>query len=265
MLPNVPEEVLTMIRGVDEPGWLADLIAFSPEFSSEQRQELLEVLEPVERLRRLSVMVQKRIDVLNLRQQIQTEAQAGMDKQQREYYLREQLRGDPEGARRGRTEAAVATEPADQVRGPPGCPGGGPGQSHGPTRAARAAAPLLARDRRHPRLPGVAGSSCPWATETEDRLDLKPRPPRPDEAIHYGLDKVKERIVEFIAVRKLAGDKLRRRSSASSAPGVGKTSLGRSIARAIGRTTSGCRSAASATRPRSAATGGPTSAPCRAA
>ena len=92
MLPNVPEEVLTMVRGVEEPGWLADLIAFSPEFTSDQRQDLLEILDPIERLRRLSVMIQKRLDVLNLRQQIQTEAQAGMDKQQREYFLREQIR-----------------------------------------------------------------------------------------------------------------------------------------------------------------------------
>jgi ATP-dependent Lon protease len=101
MLPNVPEEVLTMVRGVEEPGWLADLIAFSPEFTSEQRQDLLEILDPIERLRRLSVLIQKRLDVLNLRQQIQTEAQAGMDKQQREYYLREQLRAIQKGAGRG--------------------------------------------------------------------------------------------------------------------------------------------------------------------
>ena len=92
MLPNVPEEVLTMVRGVEEPGWLSDLIAFSPEFTSDQRQELLEILDPTERLHRLSILIQKRLDVMNLRQQIQTEAQAGMDKQQREYYLREQLR-----------------------------------------------------------------------------------------------------------------------------------------------------------------------------
>ncbi|MGH2618246.1 MAG: LON peptidase substrate-binding domain-containing protein, partial [Thermomicrobiales bacterium] len=72
MLPNVPEEVLTMVRGVEEPGWLADLIAFSPEFTSDQRQDLLEILDPIERLRRLSVLIQKRLDVLNLRQQIQS-------------------------------------------------------------------------------------------------------------------------------------------------------------------------------------------------
>ncbi len=92
MLPNVPEEVLAMVQSVEEPGWLADLIAFSPEFTSAQRQELLEILDPVARLRRLSVMIQKRLNVLNLRQQIATEAQAGMDRQQRDYFLREQIR-----------------------------------------------------------------------------------------------------------------------------------------------------------------------------
>ena len=155
MLPNVPEEVLTMVRGVEEPGWLADLIAFSPEFTSDQRQELLEILDPIERLRRLSVLIQKRLDVLNLRQQIQTEAQAGMDKQQREYYLREQLRAIQkelgEVRHRGRGGQRAAREDRRRRHA-----GGGQGEGAGPGRAAGAAAPVLARDRRHPRLPGLA-------------------------------------------------------------------------------------------------------------
>jgi len=233
MLPNVPEEVLTMIRSVDEPGWLADLIAFSPEFSPEQRQELLEILDPIKRLRHLSVMIQKRLNVLNLRQQIQTEAQAGMDKQQREYYLREQLRAIQKELGEGSAEAAVATELRQKIEA-----AGMPEEVQ-----AKALVQVERLEQQHPFSPeiGVIRGylewliELPWAVETEDRLDLA-EAAAVLEADHYGLEKVKERILEFIAVRKLAGDKLRAPILCFvGPPGVGKTSLGRSIARAIGR------------------------------
>ena len=233
MLPNVPEEVLTMVRSVEEPGWLADLIAFSPEFSSEQRQELLEVLDPVARLRRLSVMIQKRLNVLNLRQQIQTEAQAGMDKQQREYYLREQLRAIQKELGEGSSEAIVANELREKIEA-----AGMPDEVR-----AKALVQVERLEQQHPFSPeiGVIRGylewlvDLPWSTETVDRLDLA-EAAAVLEADHYGLEKVKERILEFIAVRKLAGDKLRAPILCFvGPPGVGKTSLGRSIARAIGR------------------------------
>ncbi|MDQ3693597.1 MAG: endopeptidase La [Chloroflexota bacterium] len=233
MLPNAPEEVLTMIRSVEEPGWLADLIAFSPEFSTEQRQELLEILDPVKRLRHLSVLVQKRLDVLNLRQAIQSEAQAGMDKQQREYYLREQLRAIQKELGEGSTEAAVATDLRQKIDA-----AGMPDEVK-----AKAVVQLERLEQQHPFSPeiGVIRGylewlvELPWAVETEDHLDLAAAA----EVLatdHYGLEKVKERILEFIAVRKLAGDRLRAPILCFvGPPGVGKTSLGRSIARAIGR------------------------------
>ncbi|MCC6314934.1 MAG: endopeptidase La [Thermomicrobiales bacterium] len=233
MLPNVPEEVLMMIRGVDEPGWLADLIAFSPEFTSRQRQELLEILDPVQRLRGLSVMVQKRLDVLNLRQQIQTEAQAGMDKQQREYYLREQLRAIQKELGEGGGEAAGANELRQKI-----AEAGMPEETE-----AKALVQVERLEQQHPFSPeiGVIRGylewliDLPWSVETEDRLDLA-EAAAVLEADHYGLEKVKERILEFIAVRKLAGDRLRAPILCFvGPPGVGKTSLGRSIARAIGR------------------------------
>ncbi len=233
MLPNVPEEVLTMIRGVDEPGWLADLIAFSPEFSPDQRQELLELLDPVKRLRRLSIIVQKRLNVLHLRRQIQHEAQEGMDKQQREYFLREQMRAIQKELGEGTSEEAVANELRTKVE-----------EAGMPEEVKEKALVQVQRlEQQHPFSPeiGVIRSylewltELPWSVETEDRLDL-------DEAAailerdHHGLDKVKERIVEYIAVRKLAGDKLRAPIICFvGPPGVGKTSLGRSIASAIGR------------------------------
>ncbi|HLL49113.1 MAG TPA: endopeptidase La [Thermomicrobiales bacterium] len=233
MLPNVPEEVLTMVRGVEEPGWLADLIAFSPEFTSEQRQDLLEILDPIERLRRLSVLIQKRLDVLNLRQQIQTEAQAGMDKQQREYYLREQLRAIQKELGEAGTEAAVASELREKIDA-----AGMPEEVK-----AKALVQLERLEQQHPFSPeiGVIRGyldwliELPWAVETEDQLDLA-EASRVLGEDHYGLEKVKERILEFIAVRKLAGDRLRAPILCFvGPPGVGKTSLGRSIARAMDR------------------------------
>src|SRR5215217_899882 len=233
MLPNVPEEVLTMVRSVEEPGWLADLIAFSPEFTTDQRQDLLEILDPVDRLRRLSVMIQKRLIVLNLRQQIATEAQAGMDRQQREYFLREQIRAIQKELGEGSAEETLANEIRAKIEE---C--GMPEEVK-----AKALVQVERLEQQHPFSPeiGVIRGyldwliELPWAVETEDRLDLT-EAARVLSEDHYGLEKVKERILEFIAVRKLAGDRLRAPILCFvGPPGVGKTSLGRSIARAIDR------------------------------
>ncbi len=233
MLPNVPEEVLTMVRSVEEPGWLADLIAFSPEFTTDQRQELLEILDPIARLRALSVMIQKRLIVLNLRQQIASEAQAGMDRQQREYFLREQMRAIQKELGEGSAEETLANEMRQKIEA-----AGMPDDVR-----EKALVQVERLEQQHPFSPeiGVIRSylewliELPWAIETEDRLDLAEAAEilRTD---HHGLEKVKERIIEYIAVRKLAGDKLRAPIICFvGPPGVGKTSLGRSIARAIGR------------------------------
>ncbi len=233
MLPNVPEEVLTMVRSVDEPGWLADLIAFSPEFTPEQRQDLLEQLDPIKRLRHLSVVIQKRLNVLNLRQQIQHEAQAGMDRQQREYFLREQMRAIQKELGEGSSEETVAAELRQKIDA-----AGMPDEVK-----AKALVQVERLEQQHPFSPEIGVirtylewlTELPWAVETEDRLDLA-EAAQILEDDHYGLDKVKERIVEYIAVRKLAGEKLRAPIICFvGPPGVGKTSLGRSIAHAIGR------------------------------
>ncbi len=233
LLPNVPEEVLDMIRGIDDPGWMADLIAFSPEFTSVQRQELLEIFNPIDRLRRVSVFIQKRLNLLNLRHQIQNEAQQGMEKQQREYYLREQLRAIQKELGEGSTEEALANELREKIETV-----GMPDEVR-----EKAIVQLERLEQQHPFSPEIGVirtylewlTELPWSVETEDRLDL-------DEAArilnedHYGLEKVKDRILEFIAVRKLAGDKQRAPILLFvGPPGVGKTSLGKSIARAIGR------------------------------
>jgi len=233
MLPNVPEEVLEMVKSVDEPGWLADLIAFSPEFTSDQRQDLVETIDPLERLRIISVLIQKRLNVLNLRHEIQSEAQAGMDKQQREYFLREQLRAIQKELGEGSSEEAAANEIREKIES-----AGMPDEVK-----EKALAQVERLEQQHPFSPEIGVirtylewlTDLPWSHETVDRLDLEEAATILDED-HYGLEKVKERIVEFIAVRKLAGDKLRAPILCFvGPPGVGKTSLGKSIARAIGR------------------------------
>jgi ATP-dependent Lon protease len=233
MLPNVPEEVVTMVRSVDEPGWLADLIAFSPEFQSSKRQEALEILNPVERLRKISVILQERLEFLTLRHQIQTEAQAGLDRQQREYMLREQLRTIQRELGEISGEEALVDEFREKIEA-----------AGKPEEVEQKALLQVSRlEHQHPFSPeiGVIRSylewltDLPWAIETVDRLDLAVAARILDED-HYGLEKVKERILEFIAVRKLAGNKMKAPILCFvGPPGVGKTSLGKSIARAIDR------------------------------
>jgi ATP-dependent Lon protease len=233
MLPNVPEEVLEMVKAVDEPGWLADLIAFSPEFNGDQRQEMVETLDPLKRLHQLSVWIQRRLNVMNLRHEIQNEAQAGMDKQQREYFLREQLRAIQKELGEGSSEEALAHEIREKIEA-----AGMPAEVR-----EKALIQVERLEQQHPFSPeiGVIRTylewlvDLPWSHETEDRLDLEETARILNED-HYGLEKVKDRIVEFIAVRKLAGDKHRSPILCFvGPPGVGKTSLGKSIARAIGR------------------------------
>ncbi|HEX2221070.1 MAG TPA: LON peptidase substrate-binding domain-containing protein, partial [Candidatus Limnocylindria bacterium] len=206
MLPNVPEEVLQMVRGVEEPGWLADLICFSPEFTGEQRQAMLEEFDPVARLKAVSVFIQRRLDVLLLRQQIQAEAQSGMDKQQREYYLREQLRAIQKELGEGSPEATLAEEMRAKIEAA-GMPE--------PVKAkALAQAERLEQQPSHSPEVGIIRTylewltELPWAVETADNLVLAHAARVLDED-HYGLEKVKERILEYIAVRRLAGAKMK--------------------------------------------------------
>jgi ATP-dependent Lon protease len=233
MLPNVPDEVVTMVRSVEEPGWLADLIAFSPDFSPALRQEILEVLDPVERLRKITGVLQERLEFLALRQQIQSEAQAGMDKQQREIMLREQLRTIQRELGELSGEEASASEFKQKIEA-----------AGMPDEVKEKALFQLARlEQQHPFSPEIGVittylewlTELPWSIETEDHIDIAEAERVLDED-HYGLEKVKERIVEFIAVRKLAGNRMRSPILCFvGPPGVGKTSLGRSIARALGR------------------------------
>ncbi len=232
LLPNIPEEVTEMVRSIEEPGRLADLIASSPEYTPAQRQQIIEIVDPLARLTRVHAMLADKLDVLDLRSKIETEAQASMDRSQREYYLREELRAirrelgeaSEEFLADDLRERIAAANMPDEVR----------------TKAVQQVERL---ENQHPQSPEVGLLrtyiewllSVPWSVETEDNLDLAHAADVLNED-HYGLEKVKDRVLDFIAVRALAGEKMRTPILCFvGPPGVGKTSLGKSIARALGR------------------------------
>ncbi len=225
-------DVLAAARNIEEPGWLADVAAFGPELSVAERQHLLEIEDATERLRAVSVLLTHQLEIQDLKNKIQSEIQKGMEKTQREYFLREQLKaihrelgeGDPQLAEQAELRHLVETAgmPEEVL-----------------TRAMRELDRLPLIPPGSPEV-GIVRSyidwlvGLPWSKATEEQFDLS----RAMQALnedHYGLEKVKERIVEFLAVRRLSGKLRSPILCFVGPPGVGKTSLGRSIAHAMGR------------------------------
>jgi ATP-dependent Lon protease len=218
---------------MEQPGGLADFIASALGLEIPQQQALLEVLDPMERLQQVSVLLAKELDVLELQRKIQTQVQSEVDKSQREYYLREQIKA----LQRELGESDPQTRELDELRQKI--------ESSGmPEAASTKAKQELDRLAQIPVQSPETGVirtyvdwlvSLPGSTQTEDNLDLV-EGARVLDANHYGLGKVKERILEFLAVRKLTEGRMRSPILCFvGAPGVGKTSLGRSIAQALGR------------------------------
>jgi ATP-dependent Lon protease len=230
---TLSEESYVAAMNVDEPGWLADLIASTITLGQEDRQTILETVDPIERLQALSLMLAKELDVLDLENRIQDRVQSEVDKSQREFYLREQMKAiahelqDYDPATREATDLRTKIEAAGM-----------------PEEVQKKALEELERLQAMPMgMPevGVIRTyldwliSLPWALETPDHLDIRAAAQVLD-ANHYGLPKVKERVLEYMAVRKLAQGKMRSPILCFvGPPGVGKTSLGRSIATALGR------------------------------
>ncbi len=229
---KLTEDSYIQALNIETPGALADFIAAQIEPPIEARQDLLETLWPSQRLRRVTLLLSNEITVLELERKIQDEVQREVDHGQREYYLREQLRA----IHRELGEHDPATRDNDELRekilaaGMPEEP---------LTRAMRELERMEAMPPMAPEY-GVLRTyldwliALPWSARTADTIDLR-RVAETLDANHFGLQKVKDRIIEFMAVRKLAPEGRAPILCLVGPPGVGKTSLGRSIADALER------------------------------
>ena len=229
--PQVPSELTTMISNLTKAGMLADFVTSSLNIPVEEKQDVLEILELPKRLELVMEILSRELQVLELGQKIQSQVKEGIDKNQREYYLREQLKAIQQelGETDDQTDIEELRERLEKAQLP--------------EEAHKAANKELERLKRmHPSAAEYTVSrtyldwllEIPWNQNTEDNLNIKEAQTVLDED-HYDLEKIKKRIVEYLAVRQLKKDMKGPILCFVGPPGVGKTSLGRSIARALGR------------------------------
>ena len=231
-IPYLPEELQLAVANVDDPSALTHLIAGAMRIPVEEKQELLEELDVARRLRRLSEILAREQEVVQLGTQIQSQVQSEMEKGQREYFLREQMKAIQRELGEGDEQQAEVTELRERIEA-----------AKLPENAQKAADRELSRLERLPSAAAEYGVirtylewliELPWNEETEDDLDVGHAREVLD-ADHYDLEKVKDRILEYLAVRTLKPDSPGPILCFVGPPGVGKTSLGKSIARALGR------------------------------
>jgi ATP-dependent Lon protease len=229
---NISQEIMVIASNLDDPGRLADLTASNLSLKIEDAQDILSILDPSKRLRRIHELLTREVELLTVQHEINTQAKDEIDKGQREYFLRQQLKAI-------QTELGEGNELAEEIQ-------------QYVRKADQANMPKEARgefDRQVRRLERMHADSAetttlrtyldwmvnlPWSNQTKDSLDLR-KARRILNEDHYGLDKIKERILEHLAVRKLKHDTRGPILCFVGPPGTGKTSLGKSIARALGR------------------------------
>ena len=232
LIPYLPEELQMAVTNVEDPSALSHLIAGALRIPNEEKQALLEEVDVVKRLRILSGILARELEVIQLGSQIQSEVQSSIDKGQREYFLREQLKAIQAELGEEDEQVAEANELRERI------------EAAGlPEQALQVAERELSRLEKLPPAAAEHGVirtylewlvDLPWNEETTDNLDIDHAGAVLNED-HYDMEKIKDRILEYLAVRKLNPDSPGPILCFVGPPGVGKTSLGKSIARALGR------------------------------
>jgi ATP-dependent Lon protease len=229
---NISPDLVAIAANLDDAGRLADLVASNLDLKVDKAQEVLQAIDPIERLRRVNQLMAKETEVLEIQNDINTQARGEMDKSQREFYLRQQMKAIQQELGEGNELQEEIEQYRTKIK-----------KAKMPREVADEAERQVGRlERMHPDAAETATLrnyldwmvSLPWAKSTKDNLDLKKAQKILDED-HYGLEKIKDRIVEHLAVRKLKKDSKGPILCFVGPPGVGKTSLGKSIAKALGR------------------------------
>jgi len=225
-------DVILILDSINDPGRLADLVASNLGLKIEESQQILEIVDPIERLNKINEFLNREVQLLTMQVKIQSQAREEMTKTQREYYLREQLRAIQSELGEIDEKAEEITDLKEKIKA-----------AKMPEEVEKESNKQLKRlEQMHPDAAesGVIRTyiewlaELPWSVATQDNLDLKAAQNVLDED-HYDLEKVKERIVEYLGVRKLKEKMKGPILCFVGPPGVGKTSLGKSIARALGR------------------------------
>ena len=232
MVPYLPDELQGVVMNIKDPGKVTDFIASNLNISTDEKQDLLNTLEVRGRLEKLSTILNREVELVELGHKIQSQVQSELNKNQKEFYLRQQMRAIQKELGEGDPRSGEIEELRKKIE-----------DAQMPEEARKAAENELERLRIIP--PESAEHSMvrtylewlvnlPWSSSTEDNLDI-PHARQVLDEDHYDLEKIKDRILEYLAVRKLRHDPKGPILCFVGPPGVGKTSLGRSIARAMGR------------------------------
>jgi ATP-dependent Lon protease len=231
-LKNLPPEIVMVTDNISDPGVLADLVASNLRLKIEESQAILEIFDPIERLKKVNDLLSRELELSTMQARIQNQAKEEMSKTQRDYFLREQLKQIQQELGEGDERAEEMNEVRKQID-----------KAKMPPEVKKEADKQLRRlEQMHPESSEASLVrtyldwlvDLPWSKKTRDNLNIKKAKQVLDED-HYNLEKIKERILEYLAVNKLRKKLKGPILCFVGPPGVGKTSLGRSIARALGR------------------------------